>query len=69
MRSAYKLADRTDNMWGVTRRECVALQAEDNESELLERVYTANEAYQAGKSLVLIEGTHEGRAGLQVSLK
>lgn len=60
MRSAFQLTNDSAKMWGVTRRECVSMQAGDNESELLERIYAAHEEYQAGKGLVLIEGTHEG---------
>ena len=69
MRSTFRLADRSDDMWGITRRECVAMQADDNESELLEKVYRAHERNLEEKSLVLIEGTHVGRhAGLSCKL-
>ena len=60
MRSAFTLEDEASGMWGLSRRECVSLQAEDKEPELLERIYHAHEKYQQEKGIVLIEGTHKG---------
>lgn len=60
MRNEFALKDVATDMWAVTRRECVDLQARDNEAELLEKIYTSHDRYQGQKSLVLVEGTHEG---------
>lgn len=60
MRDTFSLKDIASSMWGCTRKECVALQASDNEQELLETIYRAYEALQGIKRMVLIEGTHKG---------
>lgn len=60
--NAFSLDAGATDMWGVTRRECVTLQAEGNEPEMLERIYTAHEAFQRQKGLVLVEGTHKGKS-------
>ena len=60
MRSEFALKDPQTDMWSVTRRDCVDLQAKGNEEELLERIYVSHERYQQQKALVLVEGTHDG---------
>lgn len=60
VRTAFSLKDNPNDMWGISRRECISLQGEDNESEMFERIYTAHERYQKEKKLTLVEGTHKG---------
>jgi len=60
MRSVFSIREPSGDMVAVSRRECVELQAEGKDGELLDRVYERYDAYRAGKDLVLLEGTHIG---------
>ncbi|BDA50565.1 phosphate acetyltransferase [Coccomyxa sp. Obi] len=59
VRKAFNLKDDPRSMYAVERREAINLLAHDKADELLDRMYSSFEAYQAKHDLVVIEGTHE----------
>ena len=60
VRMAFNLKDDSRSMYAVQRREAINLLAHDKADELLDKIYSAFESYQAKHDLVVIEGTHEG---------
>ena len=62
IRSAFSLEDDPAAMIGVSRRECVDMLAQGKEDELLDVIFTRYEAYRSNKDIVVVEGTHSGRA-------
>lgn len=60
VRKAFALKDDPRSMYAVQRREAINLLAHDKADELLDKIYSAFENYQAKHDLVVIEGTHEG---------
>ncbi|CAL8464970.1 g4505 [Coccomyxa elongata] len=59
VRKAFDLKDDPRNMYAVERREAINLLAHDKADELLDKMYSSFEGYQAKHDLVIIEGTHE----------
>lgn len=60
VRKAFDLKDDPRSMYAVERREAINLLAHDKADELLDKMYSSFEGYQAKHDLVVIEGTHEG---------
>lgn len=69
IRKACDLKDDPRSMYAVHRREAINLLAQDKAEELLDRIYSSFEAYQAKHDLVVIEGTHEGDNTQSVSFR
>ena len=69
IRKACGLKDDPRSMYAVHRREAISLLAHDKADELMDRIFSAFEEYQAKHDLVVIEGTHEGDNAHAVTLR